>query len=128
MDAFSEGPGLTNLSVGRQDVESVQGVAGLKIGADFQMGSATIRPRVRGEYRREFKNDEARIITASFGGAGINTPFTTTTTPLDDDHVAVGAGLTIAGDSPIGVVLDYTGQFMGDFDVHGVQVGVRMRF
>jgi outer membrane autotransporter protein len=128
IDAFSEGAGLTNLSVGRQSAESLQGVVGLRLGADYPMGSARIRPSVRAEYRREFENDEARLISTSFNGAGINSPFTTTTTPMGDDQLAVGAGLTIAGDSPISMVADYTGQFLGGYEIHGIQVGLRMRF
>ncbi len=127
IDAFSEGPGLTSLSVGRQDVESLQSILGLHVAAKSQFGGATIRPYVRGEYRHEFENDEARLISASFNGGGINAPFTTTTTPMGDDQLAVGAGLTISGDSPIGVMLDYHGHFLGGYEIHGVKVGVRVR-
>ena len=129
IDAFNEGPGFTNLSVGRQDVESLQGVAGIRaaFGAPA-VGGATVRARLKGEYRREFENDEARLISASFNGAGIGAPFVVTTTPLDDDYFAVGAGITIAGDSPISLVADYTGQLSGGYDIHGVTVGVRMKF
>lgn len=129
IDAFNEGPGLTNLNVGRQDVESLQGVAGVRAAFGMPvMGGATLRTRLKGEYRREFENDEARLISASFNGTGVNTPFTVTTAPLDDDYFAVGAGITIAGDSPIAMVADYTGQISGGYDIHGLTVGVRMRF
>jgi subtilase-type serine protease len=127
IDGFSEGAGLTNLSLGGQDVESMQGVAGLRVGADYPMGNVRIRPSARAEYRHEFKNDGARLISTSFNGAGIGTPFTTTTTPMGDDQLVVGAGLTIAGDGPVGMVADYTGQFMGGYEIHGVQVGLRIK-
>ena len=128
IDAFSEGAGLTNLSVGRQDVESLQGIAGLRLGADLQSGSARIRPSVRAEYRREFRNDEDRTFSASFNGAGINAPFTTSTAAMGDEHVMVGADLTIAGDAPVGMVAGYTGHLKGGYDIHSVQVGLRFRF
>lgn len=127
IDRFSEGAGLTNLSVEGQDAESLQGVAGLRIGANYPTGNARFRPSVRAEYRREFKNDETRLITSSFNGAGIGTPFTATTTPLGDDQLVVGAGFTIAGEGPVGVVADYTGQFLGGVEIHGITVGMRIR-
>ena len=129
IDAFNEGPGFTNLNVARQDVESLQGVAGIRAAFGTPVaGGATLRARLKGEYRREFENDEARLISASFNGAGIGAPFTVTTTPLGDDYFAVGAGITIAGDSPIAMVADYSGQISGGYDIHGLTVGVRMRF
>jgi uncharacterized protein with beta-barrel porin domain len=128
IDAFSEGAGLTNLNVGQQDVESLQGVAGLRLGGNFESGTARIRPSVRAEYRREFRNDEGRALIANFNGAGINAPFTTTTSAMGDDHVVVGADLTIAGDAPVGMVAGYTGHLKGGYDIHSVQVGLRFRF
>lgn len=127
VDRFSEGAGVTNLSVEGQDAESLQGVAGLRIGANYPTGNARIRPSVRAEYRHEFENDESRLITSSFNGAGIGTPFTATTTPMGDDQLIVGAGLTIAGEGPVAVVADYTGQFLGGLEIHGITVGMRIR-
>jgi outer membrane autotransporter protein len=127
IDNFSEGAGLTNLSVGRQKVDSLQGVAGLRVGVDYPMGNVRIRPTARAEYRREFENDGPRLITSSFNGGGIGTPFTTTTTPLGDDQLVVGAGLTIAGEGPVSMAADYTGQFLGGYEIHGVQVGLRIK-
>ena len=128
VDGFSEGTGLTNLTVGRQDVESLQSILGLHLGAQAPIGSATVRSYVRGEYRHEFRNDGPRIIDASFNGAGIGTPFTTTTLPLGDDHAHFSAGITTAGDSPIGMLIEYSGQFFGGREIHGLKVGARMRF
>lgn len=128
VDGFSEGVGLTDLTVGDQDVESLQSIAGLRIGADYKVGGASVRPSIRGEWRHEFKNDGGRIIAASFNGGGISTPFTYTSTPMGKDYAVVGAGLTISGNSPVAVVLDYTGQFKGGYDIHGIQVGARVSF
>ena len=128
IDAFNEGAGLTNLNVGRQEVESLQGIAGLRLGADWQSGPARIRPSVRAEYRREFRNDEDRTFSANFNGAGINAPFTTSAVAMGEEHVLVGADLTIAGDAPVGMVAGYTGHLKGGYDIHSVQVGLRFRF
>lgn len=128
LDNFTEGAALTALSVGRQDVESLQGLAGLRIAANYRRGDATIRPRVRAEYQREFQNDESRLITASFNGTGIGSPFEITTTPLDRDRLLIGAGLTISGNGPVGMVAEYTGQFLGGHEIHGLKVGAHLRF
>jgi outer membrane autotransporter protein len=127
IDAFNESGGFTGLRLGEQEAESLQGVAGLRLGADYPMGNVRIRPSARAEYRHEFENDGPRVISTSFAGAGIATPFTTTTTPMGDDQLVVGAGLTIAGEGPVSMVADYTGQFLGGYEIHGVQVGLRIK-
>lgn len=126
--AFGEVGGISALSVSRQYVESLQSIAGLRLGADYVIGGAHVRPSIRGEYRHEFDNDGSRLISASFGpGSGISsTPITYATTPLGKDYAVVGGGLTISGNSPIAVVLDYTGQFFGGYRIHAAQVGLRL--
>ena len=128
VDGFSEGLGLTDLTVGDQDIKSLQSIAGLRIGADYKVMGASVRPSIRGEWRHEFKNDESRILTASFGGGGISTPFAYATTPLGNDYGVVGAGLTVSGGGPVSLVLDYTGQFWGGYHIHGIQGGARISF
>jgi uncharacterized protein with beta-barrel porin domain len=128
VDGFSEGLGLTDLTVGDQDIESLQSIAGLRVGADYKMLGASVRPYVWGEWRHEFKNDDSRIVNASFGGTGISTPFAYTTSPLGNDYAVAGAGLTVSGGGPLSLVLDYTGQFWGGYEIHGVQAGARLSF
>ena len=126
--AFGEEGGISALTVSRQNVESLQSIAGLRLGADYEIGGAHVRPSIRGEYRHEFDNDSSRLITASFGSdAGIaSTPITYATTPLGKDYAVVGGGLTISGTAPIAVILDYTGQFLGGYRIHAGQVGLRL--
>ena len=129
LDGFSESGGITALTVSGDRVESLQSVVGLKIAGAIPVGgSAVLRPHVRGEWRREFENEDPRLIVARFGGASIATPFAFTTTPLVRDYAAVGAGFTVAGASRLSMVVDYSGEIAGDRAIHGITGGVRLAF
>jgi uncharacterized protein with beta-barrel porin domain len=128
IDGFSEGTGLTNLTVGTQRVDSLQSVAGLRLRGNYPVGSAFVRPAVRAEYRHEFDNGDPRVLTASFAGAGISTPFASTTTPLGKDYVVAGAELAVVGRGPVELLVDYTSQFSGGFNIHAIRGGMRLRF
>lgn len=125
LDGFTETGNIAALSIDAIDTESLQSIAGLRVGADIPMGGASVRPSIRGEWRHEFKNDGPRAITGSFGGAG---PFIFSTTPLGDDYAAVGAELAISGGSPLSFVVDYNGQLAGGYDIHALTGGVRVTF
>jgi hypothetical protein len=47
---------------------------------------------------------------------------------LGNDYAVAGAGLTVSGGGPLSLVLDYTGQFWGGYEIHGVQAGARLSF
>ena len=130
LDGFSEGAGLTALTVSRDRVESLQSIAGLRLGAALPVGggSAVLRATVRGEWRHEFENDRSRLIVANFNGAGIGTPFAFQTTPFNDDYAAVGAGFTVSGRSPLSLVVDYSGEIGPDRSIHGITGGLRLTF
>lgn len=128
LDGFSEGSGLTNLTVSRQRADSLQSVAGMRLRGSYPIGTAQFRPAVRAEYRREFNNADPRVLTAAFNGAGISTPFTSSTTPLGRDYVVVGADLAVVGVGPVELLLDYTGQLAGGYNIHAVRGGMRLRF
>jgi outer membrane autotransporter protein len=125
LDGFAETGNMAALTIGAAELESLQSIAGLRIGAEIPMGGASLRPSVRGEWRHEFSNDEARPIAGSFGGAG---PFSFAAAPLGDDHLVVGAGFTVAGRGALSFALDYSGQLGGGYDVHAVSAGLRLRF
>lgn len=125
LDAFTETGNIAALTIDATDIESLQSIAGLRVGADIPAGSASVRPSIRGEWRHEFKNDDPRLITGSFDGAG---PFGFITTPLGDDHAVVGAGLSVSGGGPLSFALDYTGQFGGGYEIHALTTGLRLTF
>lgn len=128
IDDFSEGTALTNLRVEEQEVESLQGVAGARVGGTMVQRSSVIRHSIYGEYRREFRNDEDRRLVSSFAGAGISAPFTTTAEPLGRDYAVAGADLEITNGGAAAIVLEYQGQFFGGYNIHAVQGGVKVRF
>ena len=129
LDGFSEGGGPVALTLSGGRVESLQSVVGLKLAGSFPVGgSAVLRPYVRGEWRREFENDGARLLVANFADAGITTPFSFTTTPLGRDYAAIGAGFTVSGASKLSLVIDYSGEITGDRNIHGITGGIRLAF
>ena len=128
-DGFTETGSIAALAVSQDRVESLQSVAGLTLAAAMPIGGATVlRGHVRGEWRREFKNDEGRLIVANFTGGGITAPFGFTTSPLGRDYAAVGAGITVSGASPVSLVIDYSGEVAGDRAIHGITGGIRLSF
>lgn len=128
IEAFSEGSALTNLNVEEQNVKSLQGLAGARIGGTLVQRSSVVRHSVWGEYRREFEHDENRNIVSSFAGAGISAPFTTTVRPLGRDYAVAGADLEITNGGAASLVMEYQGQFFGGYNIHAAQAGVKVRF
>ena len=129
LDGFSEVGGPAALTVSGDRVESLQSVVGLKLAGNVPIGGSTVlRPHVRGEWRREFENDGARLIVANFADAGIAGPFAFTTTPLGRDYAAIGAGFTVSGASKLSLVIDYSGEITGDRNIHGITGGIRLAF
>jgi uncharacterized protein YhjY with autotransporter beta-barrel domain len=125
LDGFAETGNIAALTIGATDVDSLQSILGLRLGADIGSGSASVRPSIRGEWRHEFNNDDDRLIAGSFGGAGA---FAFSPRPLGDDHVVLGAGISVSGESPVSFMAEYTGQLAGGYDIHALTGGVRLVF
>jgi outer membrane autotransporter protein len=125
LDGFTESGNIAALTIGQQQVQSLQSIAGLRLGAEAPATFATVRGSLTAEWRHEFEDDGARLIAGSFGGAA---PFGFATTPLADDHMVVGAGLAVTGRDQVSLTVSYTGQLLGGYDVHGLTGGVRLAF
>jgi outer membrane autotransporter protein len=125
LDAFTETGNIAALTIGATEIESLQSIAGLRVGAEVPLRVGSVRPSIRAEWRHEFKNDDPRLIASSFGGAA---PLAFATTPLGDDHVVVGAGFSVSGGGPLSFVADYTGQLGGGYEIHAVSGGLRLTF
>ena len=128
IEGFSEGTSLAALTLPRIKRESVEGLAGLRMGANLTIGGATVRPSIRGEYRHEFEDRHPRTFVSDFAGAGIGSQFAFTTTPLSADYADVGAGVTISGHSPFSVVISYDGQLGKDRSINGITGGFHLAF
>ena len=128
IDGFSEVSNFTALTLPRIKRESVQSIAGLRLGGNLTIGGATVRPSIRGEYRHEFEDKRARSFLVNLAGPGVNSPFLFTTTPLQQDFAEIGAGFTVSGRSPFSVVIDYEGQIGKDRSIHGLTGGFHLAF
>ncbi len=129
IDGFTESGGAAAaLAVGNLDRESIRSNAGLRIGADFEVGGATVRPQLHGSWYHEFR-DGVRIINANFTNPGLSTTsFGFSPTILDTDYYSAGATVNIAGNGPLSMVADYNVQFDKDRQLHAFIVGARLAF
>lgn len=132
LEGFSEGSVAGALTLPRLQTDSLESIAGLRLGFKIPIaGTQTVvRPSVRGEYRHEFENaGRGRDILAGFSdGAGGNVLLPFRTTPFDRDYAAVGGGFTVSGASPISFVVDYSGQFGRDRQINGITGGFHLAF
>lgn len=129
IDGFSEtGGSIAALNVGRQDYESLRSNLGLRIGADFEVMGATVRPQIRGGWYHEFE-DDARVLNANFISPNLGTAqFPFNVTAFDDDYYNAGASLDISGNGALSMVVDYQAQFDNDREIHSMTVGARLAF
>ncbi|MEO6093885.1 MAG: DUF4394 domain-containing protein [Novosphingobium sp.] len=126
---FSElGGAVTALNVGRQDVESLRGIAGARVGISREIAGALVRVQGRGGYYHEFKND-AQVFSASFISPTVGTTsFPFVATRLRRNYYNAGAALDISGGGPLSLVADYDAQFDKDRQFHSLTVGARLAF
>ena len=129
INGFTDGSDFGGLTLGRDNYVSVLGNFGAKVGGAFAVGTAMVRPEVRGAFRREFRNDAANGFTYGFGGTGAVTNVAFTPSPLARSYAAAGAGFTVSGPhSPLSLVVDYDGEFARDRQIHGITGGLRYVF
>ncbi len=124
-----EGGSIAALNIGRFDRTSIRSHLGARASAAFEVAGATVRPQIHGLWYHEFRN-QASALTANFGttGAGIDSPFTFTATPLQRDYYNAGALLSVGGKSPLSLVAAYDAQLASDRTVHQFIVGAQLAF
>lgn len=128
---FSEGFGPGAYTLPRLSTDSLQSIAGLRLGAKIPLTqTAILRAKIRGEWRHEFENaGRDRNLFAGFAdGAGNLIPLGFRTNALDRDYAAVGGGITVSGNSPISLVIDYNGEIARDRSIHGITGGFNLAF
>ena len=132
---FSDGSdtaGIGGLTLGETRYESLLHNIGLRIGGAIQVGPSTVRPEVRGGWRREWLRDgkDARGLGYTLAGGGGGTQnLVFTAQPLDRDYATVGAGFTVSGPaSPLSLVVDYNADFDRDRQQHAITGGLRLTF
>lgn len=128
IDGFTETGSPAALRVGNLDRESLRSNVGLRVGADFDVLGATVRPQVHGSYYHEFR-DRDQIITAGFTNTGLSTvPFGFAATRLDNDFYGAGATINVAGKGALSMVADYSVQFDRERELHAFTIGARLAF
>lgn len=129
INGFSDGTDVGGVTLGRNDYESILGNFGAKLGANIDFGPVTIRPEIRGAYRREFKNGGSDTFTFGVGGTGAATVVAFSPTPLARSYATAGGGFTVSGPhSPLAIVVDYEGEFARDRHINGITGGLRYAF
>lgn len=131
LNSFTEGTTLGALNEDRISTDSLESIAGLRLGFKVPLtGTAVLRPSIRGEYRHEFDNaGRNRTLTGFYNdGAAGGTPISFRTNAFDQDYAAVGAGFTVSGNSPISLVVDYNGQIGREKSIHGITGGFHLAF
>ena len=129
--SFNEGSEAGALSLNRLRTDSLESIAGLRLGLKVPLtATAVLRPTIRGEYRHEFENaGRNRDLGGTFSdGAGGFIPIGFRTNAFDEDYAAVGAGFTVSGASPFSIVVDYNGQIGRETSIHGVTGGFHLAF
>ena len=129
------GAGGAESTVRGYGISSLEGIAGVRVGADFKYGDVTVRPSVRGEYRHEFENGPRNLL-ASFNYSDSNggqpflssTAYNFRTSRFDQDYADVAAGFTISGVLPFNMIVEYQGQYGRDRQSHGITGGLRLTF
>jgi outer membrane autotransporter protein len=114
IDAFSEtGAGGLNLSYGDQEASSTTARAGIRLGRVFSTRIGVINLEWRGDFVREFENEQ-QIVKVNF----INDPFandpdrpssefTILTDEPDEEYALWGLGLTFQAPRNISAFIDY---------------------
>ncbi len=129
--SFSEGTQAGALSLNGIDTDSLESIAGLRVGIKVPLtATAVLRPSIRGEYRHEFDNaGRNRNLFGTFAdGTGGVLPIAFRTNAFDEDYAAIGAGFTVSGNSPFSIVLDYNGQIGRETSIHGITGGFHLAF
>lgn len=131
LDGINEGSGFAALTTDRKTFESLQSNVGLRIGAAIDLGGGTtLRPEVRGGWRREWFDDLGQGIRyglSGFGTTGNTLAYDVRQIPRD--FATAGAGFTVSGPgSPVSLVVDYNGEYGRGRQIHGVSGGLRMTF
>ena len=103
-DSFTEtGAGPLNASVESQSARSLRTQLGLEAAVDFTVGSALVRPHVRGAWIHELENDH-RSIDASFGAID----YTVETRDPQRDSARLSAGVDVAFSPAVALYADYS--------------------
>jgi len=132
VDGHTEsGAGLFDLTVGRQNIDSLRSHFGAQLAASIPWGGVTFFPEVHAAYYHEFLDDD-RGVTESLSGAPVLGSFAVQTSSVERDFGLVGFGLNTAftgAGVPMAVFIDYNAQVGQDsYIAHNIDGGFRASF
>ena len=103
-DGFTEtGAGALNATVKSQSARSLRTQLGLEVAMDFTIGSAVVRPHVRGAWIHELENNH-RSINAAFGAID----YSVETRDPQRDSARLSAGFDVALSPDVALYADYS--------------------
>jgi fibronectin-binding autotransporter adhesin len=128
VNPYSEtGAPVIDLSVGREDTDSLRSHLGGHASYPFQTGKIVMTPHIDAGWQHEFL-DQSRGITSQFNSVGAGS-FTLTTPSPSRDSALIDCGVDADLSGYLAVFADYLAQ-MGQSNYFGqsVQVGVKIGF
>ena len=94
---------------------------------DWKVGSAVVKPEVRGQWQHEFGTESSPVDARFASGAG--GVFTVHAPEVDRDSALVSAGLSVQWNKRVSTYVYYDGQLLrGNYDSHNVSGGLSVSF
>jgi subtilase-type serine protease len=126
-DAISEtGAGDVSLEVAGRQADSLRTLVGLRVLKDFKLGKwASVTPELWGGWSHEYL-DKNRVENARF--VGQSERFLVQGTSTARDAGVIDAGATLFLGRQVSLRASYLGSFSSSDTVHGVTLGLRVRF
>jgi fibronectin-binding autotransporter adhesin len=128
VDGYSEdGLDPVDLTVGRQETDSLRSRLGGHVSYVFQTGKVLLTPHLDASWQHEFM-DQSRGITSQFNTVGVGS-FTVQTPNPSRDSALIDAGLNAQLNGQVTLYLDYVVQAGQDnYFGQAVQAGVKIGF
>jgi autotransporter-associated beta strand protein len=126
VDGFEESGSLAPLVVSRESAESLRSELALTVAYRIQAGNTLWSPYVRAGWQHEFLDTQAAVEARLASGAG--GMFSVEGTRLERDSALLGAGIQGRLSPALDVGLAYSGELNADYQTHGVNANVRLRF
>ncbi len=125
-DGFTETGSLAPLTVDDQTGDSLR--SELALAASYRIQSENIlwSPYVRAGWRQEFLDAKSAVASRLASGAG--GVFSVSGSRVDRDSAVFGTGLEARLGAAIAAGLSYAGEFNADYQSHGVDAHLRLRF
>ena len=130
IDGFTEdSPEAIELTFDDQDADSLTLNAGFEADYPISTGIGIIAPNVRAEYVHEFLGDEDGVLVRYAADPEQLSQFEVSTEDRDQNYGILGAGVAATLQGGWAAFVDYhTFVGLSNFDIHTVNVGLRMEF